>query len=424
MAPSGAVFSNNPEKRLGYATVSADIADAVTDSVVKQLTLVILYSKDAGKILLAMKKRGFGAGKYNGFGGKVEPNESVLAGAMREFEEESGASVDADQLRARGILTFVFRGNPKVMQVHLFTGELSALRGETRETEEMRPQYFSIDEIPFETMWPDDKFWFPWMLDGRDFEASFLFAEDESTVLQHEIVPPRGPLESVRRLAPADVFGLPDLSAFVGSDLVHWRTAAMKEDADVAVRGPRVLLVPYSPEHVEPYHAWMQDAELRRLTGSEPLSLEEEVEMQQKWAAEYDKATFIVMHRETGTMVGDVNLFFYEDEQYHAEINVMIADAGFRRQGLAQEALRLMLHYAYRRLGAREFAAKIDEDNAPSIALFEKLGFERESYSSAFKQVCLMWRPSQEQACTVLLDSTDTYHYVPRSELPAEEGGD
>jgi len=35
-----------------------------------------------------MKKRGFGVGKWNGFGGKVENGETVFDGAMRELQEE------------------------------------------------------------------------------------------------------------------------------------------------------------------------------------------------------------------------------------------------------------------------------------------------------------------------------------------------
>ena len=47
--------------------------------------------------------------------------------------------------------------------------------------------------------------------------------------------------------------------------------------------GERVVLVPYRAEHVARYHAWMQDEELQHLTASEPLTLEQEHEMQQSW---------------------------------------------------------------------------------------------------------------------------------------------
>ena len=153
--------------RLGYAMIPAPIAEAVRENaaaqavVVKQLTLVLLYCEKQGKILLAMKKRGFGEGKYNGFGGKVEPGETILEGALREFREECRASVPADKLVRRGVLTFVFRGSHKVMQVHLFTGSPDAMVGEAQETEEMRPEWFSLDAVPFERMWADDRFCFP-----------------------------------------------------------------------------------------------------------------------------------------------------------------------------------------------------------------------------------------------------------------------
>ena len=46
------------------------------------------YTKNS-LILLGMKKRGFGTGKWNGFGGKVEAGESNEQAALRELKEES-----------------------------------------------------------------------------------------------------------------------------------------------------------------------------------------------------------------------------------------------------------------------------------------------------------------------------------------------
>lgn len=61
----------------------------------KRLTLVLLRATIDAKdqILLGMKKRGFGMGKWNGFGGKVEPGETIEEGALREMAEESGVCV-------------------------------------------------------------------------------------------------------------------------------------------------------------------------------------------------------------------------------------------------------------------------------------------------------------------------------------------
>ena len=47
----------------------------------KLLTLVLVCNAD--KVLLGMKKRGFGEGRWNGFGGKVETGETIPEAAVR-----------------------------------------------------------------------------------------------------------------------------------------------------------------------------------------------------------------------------------------------------------------------------------------------------------------------------------------------------
>lgn len=68
----------------------------------------------------------------------------------------------------------------------------------------------------------------------------------------------------------------------------------MRDNANLVIRGRRALLVPYRREHVPLYHAWMQDKELQELTASEPLSLEEEFEMQRSWAEDAESERFLM----------------------------------------------------------------------------------------------------------------------------------
>ena len=68
--------------------------------------------------------------------------------------------------------------------------------------------------------------------------------------------------------------------------LLNWETT---------IQGSKVVLVPYRREHVAKYHEWMRSEELQELTGSEPLSLEEEFRMQEAWRNDPDKCTFIVL---------------------------------------------------------------------------------------------------------------------------------
>ncbi len=141
----------------------------------KLFTLCMIHQD--GRILLGMKKKGFGAGRWNGFGGKVEPGEEIIAAATREVREEAG--VDPLDIQKAGILEFEFQNDPKVMEVHIFSAKKYA--GEPVESDEMRPEWFDIDKIPYNQMWSDDQYWLPMVLQGKKFKGRFLF-DQPSTV--------------------------------------------------------------------------------------------------------------------------------------------------------------------------------------------------------------------------------------------------
>ena len=147
----------------------------------KLLTLVFLIRGE--KILLGMKKRGFGAGRFNGFGGKVQPGETIEEAARRETKEECGISILT--MERVGIHEFCFAVKPEeTLEVHVF--RVQEHKWEPVETEEMRPQWFAIEEIPYDDMWPDDRLWLPIFLAGKKFRSRFLFGEGD-TVLEKEI---------------------------------------------------------------------------------------------------------------------------------------------------------------------------------------------------------------------------------------------
>lgn len=41
----------------------------------------------------------------------------------------------------------------------------------------MRPKWYSYDTIPFEQMWADDRYWFPFVLKNQTFTGHFHFKE-------------------------------------------------------------------------------------------------------------------------------------------------------------------------------------------------------------------------------------------------------
>ncbi|CAG5121663.1 unnamed protein product [Candidula unifasciata] len=184
----------------------------------------------------------------------------------------------------------------------------------------------------------------------------------------------------------------------------------MKENRAIRVWGSRVLLVPYEAHHVMKYHSWMESEELRELTASERLSLEEEYDMQRKWRQDSDKCTFIILDRkhfeqnatidrqsrEIEAMVGDVNIFYPPDShgRVEGEIEIMIAEPSARGRGLGKEALCSMMRYAQESLKTRTFTSKIGFGNVASLQLFHSLGFEEVSRSDVFQEVTLSFDAS------------------------------
>jgi 8-oxo-dGTP diphosphatase / 2-hydroxy-dATP diphosphatase len=142
------------------------------------MTLVIIHQSP--RILLAMKKEGFGAGRWNGYGGKVQAEETIEQTRDRELAEESGG-LRVLNSEKRAVFLFHFPHKPEIdCEVHVFRA--TQFTGEPQETEEMRPQWFDENEIPFDQMWSDDKHWLPLFLAGKTLKGEFFFDEDVQVI--------------------------------------------------------------------------------------------------------------------------------------------------------------------------------------------------------------------------------------------------
>jgi len=146
----------------------------------RRYTLVLI--REGSKVLLGLKKRGFGVGKWNGFGGKIEETETIEDAAKLEVKEECGLMVK--EMSKLAEITFDFVDDPVLLEMHVFTTE--NYFGDVIESDEMRPQWFEISEIPYELMWVDAKHWWPFYFKNQPFEAHFKM-QDYETILEKNI---------------------------------------------------------------------------------------------------------------------------------------------------------------------------------------------------------------------------------------------
>jgi 8-oxo-dGTP diphosphatase len=146
---------------------------------VDRATLLFVVRGD--EILLIRKKRGLGAGKINGPGGRLDDGETPLQAAVREVREE--VCVQPTGVRRHGELKFHFVDG---YSIHVWVFRADGIEGEPRETDEAIPLWFPTDRIPYEQMWADDIHWLPLLLDGRCFGGRFIF--DDDAMLDHHLV--------------------------------------------------------------------------------------------------------------------------------------------------------------------------------------------------------------------------------------------
>ena len=135
----------------------------------EMLATLMFVIKD-GRILLIEKKRGLGAGKINGPGGKIEPGETPLEAVIRETQEELIVTPIAPV--KLGELRFSMSDCPDIL-CHVYRSE--DLTGTPTETDEAVPAWTALDEIPYERMWEDDRHWLPLVIGGKTFIGSFVF---------------------------------------------------------------------------------------------------------------------------------------------------------------------------------------------------------------------------------------------------------
>jgi len=141
----------------------------------------LLFILREGKILLIDKLRGFGAGKVNGPGGKIDPGETALEAVLREtFEEVGIMPLGAEQ---RGQLHFQFRDG---YSLHCAAFVAFNFLGEPRATAEAIPFWSSLDQIPYRQMWADDEHWLPHLIRGDYFDGYFEF--DGEQLLEHQLI--------------------------------------------------------------------------------------------------------------------------------------------------------------------------------------------------------------------------------------------
>lgn len=211
----------------------------------------------------------------------------------------------------------------------------------------------------------------------------------------------------------------------------------MRLNEHLKIVGKNVILVPYESKHVPKYHEWMKSPELQELTASEPLSLEEEYQMQKSWREDDDSAylmaffqylqtantfahlpisflecTFLILDKaeydrsgnEIAALIGDTNIFLQPNDDSEedddglktGEIEIMIAEPLARGKRYGWESTLLMLLYGIKHLNLQRYKAITKDTNAKSMQMFTKMAFREVKRVPVFQEVTFEKRIDDE----------------------------
>jgi len=134
------------------------------------------------KILLGKRAKGLGKGYWNGFGGKVEPGESIKKANAREVFEETGIKLYEDNTFWMGLNRFIFLESKIILEVHVFATHIGKLIRPKLNEEFDGFEWFDKGRLPYENMWQDDKFWMPYLFEGKAFKGLYIMDSSNNLI--------------------------------------------------------------------------------------------------------------------------------------------------------------------------------------------------------------------------------------------------
>ncbi|MFD8381814.1 GNAT family N-acetyltransferase [Streptomyces sp. NPDC059679] len=173
------------------------------------------------------------------------------------------------------------------------------------------------------------------------------------------------------------------------------------------LQGPRVVIRHVCRQDYDELAALAQESAemLRRWLGSR----ENTVEAFESYLERFEQPThegFVICLRDTGAIVGGININNIVRGTLQSGTLGYTSYASTTGRGYMTEGLRLVVQLAFGPLELHRLEANIQPDNASSLNLVKRLGFQREGYSTAFQYINGEWRDHERWAITAEMART------------------
>jgi RimJ/RimL family protein N-acetyltransferase len=143
--------------------------------------------------------------------------------------------------------------------------------------------------------------------------------------------------------------------------------------------GGRVYLRPFDKDDLPYIQKWSNDAELRRLTGEvAPMSRAETEKFYKELLADKDRMWFVIALRRGDRVIGEAGLLRMFRPWRATDMTIIIGEKDAWGKGYGTEAGRLLLNYAFLRLGFHRVSIGVVGFNERALRFWESLGFKKE----------------------------------------------
>jgi diamine N-acetyltransferase len=146
-----------------------------------------------------------------------------------------------------------------------------------------------------------------------------------------------------------------------------------------SLQGKNVILRAVEPEDLEWLYKWENSPEVWLVSNTlVPFSryvLREYLKVAQDDIFTTKQLRLMIDLVDSKTTIGSIDLFEFDPFNMRAGIGVLVAANEHRRQGFADEALELLIRYAFGTLKMHQLFCNVSSGNTASIHLFQKHRF-------------------------------------------------
>jgi len=147
------------------------------------------------------------------------------------------------------------------------------------------------------------------------------------------------------------------------------------------LEGKKIVLRPLSEDDInERYLSWVNNREITRYmeTGIYPTTLKELQSFYKKIANSKSDIMFAILNKRNMLHIGNIKLGSINWVHRFADLGIMIGEKKFQGRGYGQEACRLVLEYAFKRLNLNKIILGVYGDHKLAITVYQKVGFRIE----------------------------------------------